>query len=156
MTIKKPLDMLTGLAILAVSLFLLTVGFALPEQGPDALGPRFFPLLLTGSMTVLSLAVILQSIDFSGKFQKGTAGRSEKNDPVAVKMQWAFVAFLGAYILLLPVLGYSFATFGFCFITMVLLGPKDKKSLCIDALMAAATSAALTYIFGHLLHLFLP
>lgn len=157
MTIKKPLDMLTGLAFLAASLFLLKICFDIPAQGPDALGPRFLPLIILVLMTVLSCIVVIQSFDFSKKAQiKETAVAKEENDPVAVKMQVAFIVFLGGYILLMPFLGYTFATFGFCFLAMTLLGPKNKKAVCINALMAGATALALTYIFGSLLHLFLP
>jgi hypothetical protein len=135
---------------------LLYVCHSLPEQGPDALGPRFFPLMLTSAMSALSMIVVMQSIDFSGTIRKKNVEKSEKKDPVAVKMQWIFIGLLAAYIGLMPVVGYSAATFGFCFLAMSLLGPRGKKSVCVNALMAAITSAALTYIFGHLLMLFLP
>ena len=156
MTIKKPLDMATGAALFAVSLVLLVVCFDLPEHGADALGPRFFPFMLTVAMSVLSLIIVFQSVDMSGAKRVKSDAKTIDRDPVAARMQWAFIGALGVYIIVLPYIGYIVATFCFCFLTMLLLGPIDKKSVFVSALMSAITSIALTYIFGHILKLFLP
>lgn len=155
MTIKKPLDLATGLFLLSGAIFMFNQSFAIRQARQIALGPTFFPRILLGVIIVLAVIMIFQS------FGKGTRTKTLSVEELAMEkqgyiLQWAFMGSLFLYIALMPVLSYLPATFLFCFCAMALLGKRTKKDLLIYAGASALTACGLMYIFGTLLSLFLP
>lgn len=156
MTIKKPLDLCTGIALLLGGLFMFMETFAIPGSNM-ALGPRIFPQVLYGAIIVLSLVMVGQSLALGPAETPNQAGPADPAERETMWLQWAYIAALFIYIAIMPLIGYGIATFGFCFVLMTLLGERRTlKSLCVYAALSGITAWSLVYIFGTLLRLFLP
>lgn len=117
-----------------------------------ALGPLFFPHILLSLITVFSCLLLAGSI-------KGGAALAAERQPLDVKTVVSRVVILGLtalYLLALPLLGYIPCTVAFLLICMIFLGRRTPRDLALYAGVAAAITLGLQYIFGSLLHLFLP
>ncbi len=146
---------------LIMSLILLASSFALYVEVGNidttmsyALGPVFFPKLLTGILALLSLILLIQSIDVTGR--KNWCAPIRVFDATAFSLRWSLVGVMLLYLLVLPLLGYTIATIPFLFVTMCLLGPRTPKNLVIYGITSVLVTMGLRYIFGTLLMLFLP
>lgn len=156
MFIKKKMD-----AAVAVAL-LLFMGFLYQQSADFSTGefstnsPQFFPLLMIGIISVLSLYLLITSIGFSGAQED-----KKKSEPIRFStgnsLQLAVIVLLALYIALLPVLTYIPATFLFLFVTMSLLGGKrEVRTLFLYGAVSALTTALLYVAFAVMLKLFLP
>lgn len=117
-----------------------------------ALGPLFFPNLLLSLITFFSCILLACSI-------RGGAAPVADRQPLDVKTLVARVVIVGMtalYLLVLPLLGYIPCTMAFLLICMVFLGKRTLRALAIYIVIAAVITLGLQYIFGSLLHLFLP
>ncbi|QGY41837.1 hypothetical protein GM415_17485 [Pseudodesulfovibrio cashew] len=119
-----------------------------------ALGPVFFPKILIYSLGVLSLVLMYQSVDFTGK--KNWCKAVAKFDANTMVLRWLLVGLTLLYLFLLPIISYVFATIPFLFLAMCLLGPRTPKKLITYGITSVAVTLALQYIFATLLKLFLP
>lgn len=149
----------TGDLIMAVALLGLSIALYIQIGNIDttmvyAMGPVFFPKILVYTLGGLSLLLIFQSVDFTGR--KNWCKSARAVDLNTVLLRWLLTGLVLLYLLLLPILGYVFATMPFLFLAMCLLGPLKPKNLLVYGITAVAVTLGLQYIFATLLKLFLP
>jgi hypothetical protein len=147
-------DLLMALAMLALSVALYIQSGEIDTTMIYALGPVFFPKILIGILAVLSLVLLYQSVDLTGR--KGWCQPVKKATANAFVLRWSLVALVLVYLVVLPLAGYVYATIPFLFAGMCLLGPLKPKDLAIYAVTSVAVALGLQYIFATLLKLFLP
>jgi len=147
-------DMLMALALFALSIALYVQAGEIDTTMMYAMGPVFFPKILIYILGGLSLLLMFQSVDITGK--KNWCKSTKKVDGNTVLLRWLLVGLVLVYLFLLPVLSYVYATIPFLFAAMCLLGPVKPKSLGLYAIVSVAVTLGLQYIFATLLKLFLP
>jgi len=147
-------DLLMGLALLGLSVALYIQTGKIDTTMVYALGPVFFPKLLIHLLGILSLLLLYQSVDITGK--KNWCKSARAVDYNSVLLRWLLVGLVLVYLFLLPVIGYVYATMPFLFLAMCLLGPLKPKNLITYGITSVAVTLGLQYIFATLLKLFLP
>lgn len=147
-------DLFMGLALLGFSVALYIQTGNIDTTMVYALGPVFFPKLLIYMLGILSLLLMYQSVDITGK--KNWCKSARAVDYNSVLLRWLLVGMVLVYLFLLPVIGYVYATMPFLFLAMCLLGPLKPKNLAVYGITAVAVTLGLQYIFATLLKLFLP
>jgi len=158
MTVKKPLELIVALVFFFGALFMLYQTTTFHSMDNMGLGARFFPRILFSTIAILSLVMLKGAVAWGAKAAEFDlrSVKKEKDPDDATHLQWGYIGVLFVYILVMPHIGYAISTFAFCFIVMLMLGPKTPKALCIDAALSAVSAWLLVYIFGSLLNLFLP
>ena len=63
---------------------------------------------------------------------------------------------LTAYLLVIPVLGFSIASLIFLFVLQVILMPRTPKSIALAAVVAVVFSFGLNWLFAEMFTVFLP
>lgn len=149
----------TGDLIMAVALFAFSIALYVQTGEIDttmvyAMGPVFFPKILVYTLGGLSLLLMFQSVDFTGR--KHWCAKARKTDANTVVLRWVLVGLTLIYLFILPIFGYVYATMPFLFAAMCLLGPVKPKNLATYAVVSVAVTLGLQYIFATLLKLFLP
>lgn len=147
-------DLFMGLALLGFSVALYIQTGNIDTTMVYALGPVFFPKLLIYMLGILSLLLMYQSVDITGK--KNWCKSARAVDYNSVLLRWLLVGMVLVYLFLLPVIGYVYATMPFLFLAMCLLGPLKPKNLITYGITSVAVTLGLQYIFATLLKLFLP
>ncbi len=157
MEIKKKMDM--GAAVF----LLLAMGFLYQQTTEFSSGlfstnsPQFFPLLMIGLISILSLCLLFSSISINDPAEKGPCQTNAFRLSSGMILQLFTVLFLGLYIVLLPILSYIPSTLLFLFLTMAALGgQRDFRTLATYFCISCITTGVLYFIFAHMLQLFLP
>ncbi len=156
MFIKKKKDAGASLALLLLMGFLYrrSEDFSIGDFSTNC--PQFFPLLMIGGISLLSLYLLFASIGFTAA-QHGGERCETFRFTTGTLLQLAVLALLGLYIALLPVISYVPATFLFLFLGMTLLGGRrDPRTLSLYGCISALTTALLYVAFAVMLKLFLP
>lgn len=156
MTIKKPADFYAAIALLAAMGAVYNQSLAVDTSMNIAMGPLFFPYMLMGAITLLSLCLVFKSVSFANPGAKSESKKEASTNREGLMLQVCTVLLLFGYVLLLPVLSYIPATFIFLLILMLLLGPRSPKHILISAITAGAVTGVLYGIFAKVLLLFLP
>ena len=151
MHIDSKKDFYAGLVLLVVvAIFIQETGKVEYVQHGD-LGPRFFPYLMSGFIGLLSLVLVWNSLSFGGQHERAT------QKPLRVtKEQLVFIGLFFVYVLAMPLLGYVPSTLLYLASSMIYLGKKSPRRYALYTLIAVAVTAAVYFIFVHLMMLFLP
>ncbi len=148
-------DFLTGVFILTTSLIIFYVVGTFPssEGIKHGGGPAAYPRLLAVLFAILGIILLLQSL----RVFRGRSWSNRENVPyVAEKGSWGSLLFiatlLGAYLLLLPSMGFILTTFGFLFGGILKLhGESLRVPSVIRALAIAGGTTVLIYVVFHLM-----
>lgn len=147
-------DGVAGLLLLALSILLAVQTRQIPRTPFLPLGAEFYPrvllaILAAGGLLLLALDILRQ------RRQEAPRETLPRFREIPPSIPAIFAAF-GAYVFLMPILGFLPATLAFVAVAQVLLGPHRPRDLPRIALVAVGT-ATLTYlIFERYLHVFLP
>ncbi len=153
MRIRKYNDFFLALLLLLGAGFFYCQTWFIREVMSFSMGPLIFPRVILALIALLSLAVMAQSVDFSG----AAAGRPEAPSRLSFcPERAATIGLLIAYVLVLPHLGYRTATIAFLILCMLLLGKRTPAAAAGYAALSAGVALSLEYVFGRLLQLFLP
>lgn len=153
-------DQLSGLVFLAFSIFMYAASFSIQTSTADALGPQFFPQIVSIVMGVLSVVLIFGSTRKNLREKAtGSAGTARKplkwNLPLILSM-----AMLIGYYFLLDAVGFVLLTIIYLFCQMYLLFPKgsfkEKKLLIISLCTSVLVPIAVYYLFYYGFQIFLP
>jgi putative tricarboxylic transport membrane protein len=149
-------DAVAGLICLAVSLVLLVISFDLPRLALVPVGPGFYPRIVLVFMAVVSLVLIVQDLHASRAPREPTT--AEKRGPGrAYGLVAAAFGIIGAYVLLLPMLGYRIATALFVGSLQAALDrPATLRQWVALAGLALATSGITYIVFERYLSVLLP
>ncbi|MDQ5850400.1 MAG: tripartite tricarboxylate transporter TctB family protein [Pseudomonadota bacterium] len=142
-------DRITGLAVLAASLFLFYLTLDLKTNPLVPIGPGFYPRIVLGITAVLAAALMV--FDFLG------AKQARKMEAINYGLVLAVFAIFGLYVGALPFIGFRIATFIFMAALQTTLDfPRNKKGWIVVAVTALVTTVVTYIVFEHYLHVLLP
>jgi hypothetical protein len=148
-------DGIAGLIGLAVSLALLPFAFGLPKLPIVPLGPGFYPTLVLSFMAAMSAALVLQ--DLLASRAAATPQTDAEQTPRTYGLVAAAFAITGAYVTLLPLLGFRIATALFvAAFQMTLELPRSLRQWVVLVAIALGTAAVTHLAFEHYLLVLLP
>ena len=147
-------DGITGLILLAISLVLLVQSFQLPSLPIVPVGPGFYPAIVLSFMAAASALLVLQ--DLLKRRVPAVAGASDAPRRNYRLVVIAF-AIVGAYVALLPLLGFRVATVLFVGALQAALGrPQTARQWIVLAAIALGTAAVSYFVFERYLLVLLP
>jgi putative tricarboxylic transport membrane protein len=147
-------DGIAGLVLLAISLVLLVKSFQLPSLPIVPVGPGFYPAIVLSFMAAASALLVLQDL-MRHRAPAGAGGRDAP--PRNYRLVVIAFAIVGAYVLLLPLLGYRVATVLFVGALQAALGrPRTARQWVVLAAIALGTAAVSYFIFERYLLVLLP
>ena len=141
-------DMLSGLFITALSIYIVTVSIPWGVYGPAGPGPAFFPLIYGGVMLLLGLALLGR-----GLLGRAMAARPDTGDAEGRRAALATWLALAASIPAMMVLGFlgGFSLFSLFMVKLIF-----KKPLLTSVIAAVAITGGLYLLFQVLLDIDLP
>ena len=141
--------LVAGVGLLALSVLLLTQVWGIRADGFSPEGPRFFPLIVLGLLTVLALVYLAQQVLAMGRGGEGhPAERFEHMLAAGV-----LVALLVVYAFVLNPLGYVVATSAFTFAAARTMGSRNVPR---DVVVSIGLSLVVYLVFTRALGVFLP
>ena len=147
-------DGIAGAICLALSLGLLVLTIGLPQPALVPVGPAFYPRIVLVAMAILSALLLAQDLAARRRLAADTASDAPRPDYRLVAQ--SFAAF-GAYVGLLPVVGYRVATVLFVAVLQALLDPpKTLRHWLRIAAIAVGTSIITHVVFEQYLLVLLP
>ena len=149
-------DGIAGLIGLAVSLTLLPFAYGLPKLPIVPIGPGFYPTLVLVFMAFVCALLVIQ--DVAAQRVEGVPAVDAGTQPQrAYGLVLAAFLIVGAYIVLLPQLGFRIATALFVAVFQVAIErPATVRQWAILATIAVATSAVTYFVFDQYLSVLLP
>ena len=143
-----PRDAWTGLAVLAASLFLFWLTLDLKDSPLVPIGPGFYPRIVLGVSALLAAALLVSAL----------LGKAEAPArPVNYGAVVLHFAVFGAYVYVLPGLGFRIATFLYVAAANALMAPpRGARQWLRVALMGVGTALFTYYAFEHWLTVLLP
>jgi hypothetical protein len=147
-------DGIAGLVLLAISLVLLVQSFQLPSLPIVPVGPGFYPAIVLSFMAAASALLVVQDVmKQRAPAEAGVSDAPRRNYRLVVI---AF-AIVGAYVALLPLLGFRVATVLFVGALQAALDrPKSARQWAVLAAIALGTAAVSYFIFERYLLVLLP
>jgi putative tricarboxylic transport membrane protein len=148
-------DAITGLVILAASLFLFWITLGLKRHPLVPVGPEFYPQLVLGATALLALLLVISDV------VRQRRARSLPSAPAA-RANYALVviafATFAAYVIALPYLGFRLATLAFLIaMPLALEPPRGARRRWVVVLVVALLATVITHlVFEHYLQVLLP
>jgi putative tricarboxylic transport membrane protein len=147
-------DGVAGLILLAISLVLLVQSFQLPSLPIVPVGPGFYPAIVLSFMAAASALLVLQDLTKRRALSAVGADEAPRRNYRLVVIAFAIV---GAYVALLPLLGFRVATVLFVGVLQAALGqPRTARQWAVLAAIAVGTAAVSYFIFERYLLVLLP
>ena len=147
---KLSKDGWTGLACLTASLVLFAFTIGLKDNPLVPIGPDFYPRILLGVTALLAAGVAMTSI--LAPAAAPTAAPSPNYRLVALCFATFFI-----YVLLLPVLGFRFATLIFLVALQIVIDPPTGTRRWTTVALVALITTGVTYVvFERYLSVLLP
>jgi putative tricarboxylic transport membrane protein len=147
-------DGIAGLILLAISLVLLIKSFQLPSLPIVPVGPGFYPAIVLSFMAAASALLVLQDVMKRRPTAAAGAGDAPSRNYLLVVIAFAIV---GAYVVLLPLVGFRVATVLFVGALQAALGrPRTARQWVVLAAIALGTAVASYFIFERYLLVLLP
>jgi hypothetical protein len=144
-------DGVAGLACLVGSLVLLWGSRGLPQPALVPIGPAFYPRILFGVTAALSALLVVMDLWGRGRARRPPTG------PVSYRLVVLTFLIFGAYVFLLPLLGYRVGTFLFVAVLQATLEPpRSARGVALVAAVALGTMLVTYYVFEAYLHVLLP
>jgi len=146
-------DGIAGLVLLAISLALLVQSFKLPSLPIVPIGPGFYPGIVLTFMAAASALLVLQDV-MRRPARAAPDEATPRRNYRAVVIAFAIV---GAYLVLLPLLGFRLATLLFVGVLQAALGrPRSARDWAVLVAIAVGTAAASYLVFERYLLVLLP
>jgi putative tricarboxylic transport membrane protein len=150
-------DAVTGLVVLATSLFLFWATLGLKRHPLVPVGPEFYPQLVLGVTALLALLLVVSDVIAHRRARTATP------PPVStVRANYALVviafAIFAIYVIALPYLGFRVATFAFLVsMPLALQPPRGARRQWMVVLSVALVATVLIYLaFESYLQVLLP
>ena len=147
-------DGITGLILLAVSLVLLVQSFQLPSLPIVPIGPGFYPAIVLSFMAGASALLVAQDL-----LRQPAGAPAGATEPPRRNYRLVVIAFavVGAYVVLLPLIGFRLATVLFVATLQAALGrPRTARGWAVLAAIALGTAAVSYFVFERYLLVLLP
>ncbi len=147
-------DGIAGLILLVVSLVLLVQSFQLPSLPIVPVGPGFYPAIVLSFMAAASALLVVQDVLQQRVRAPADASAAPRRNYRLVVIAFAIV---GAYVALLPLLGFRVATMLFVGTLQAALDrPKSARQWAVLAAIALGTAAVSYFVFERYLLVLLP
>jgi putative tricarboxylic transport membrane protein len=147
-------DGIAGLVLLAISLVLLVQSSQLPSLPIVPVGPGFYPAIVLSFMAAASALLVVQDVMKQRAPAEAAVGDAPRRNYRLVVIAFAIV---GAYVALLPLLGFRLATVLFVGTLQAALDrPKSARQWAVLAAIALGTAAVSYFIFERYLMVLLP
>jgi putative tricarboxylic transport membrane protein len=147
-------DGVAGLILLAISLVLLVKSFQLPSLPIVPVGPGFYPAIVLSFMAAASTLLVLQDLLNRRPAAAASAGEAPRRNYRLVVIAFAIV---GAYVVLLPLVGFRVATVLFVGALQAALGrPQAARQWGVLAAIALGTAMVSYFVFERYLLVLLP
>lgn len=150
-------DGVAGLVLLALSLWLYRHTAEIPRPPFVPLGPDFYPRVLLGVLAGLSLALV--GAGFLNRRGGQTLGVLPRGGACALsRYRDVFLTYsvFGAYVVLVPLLGFRTSTTLFVALLSWSLGPKTVRHAILSLVTGLGLAAAVHLVFEVYLRLLLP
>jgi hypothetical protein len=148
--------LLSYLVLLLASIGLFLSANAIAESRFEKLGAGAFPKIVFVGLAIVSGIAIIDSV----RKIPGTAyGRFMTQTAAWVRRRYLVFVCLGAltaYLLAIPLLGFSIASLIFLLGLQVILMPRTVKSIVIATIIALVFSYGLNWLFAEVFNVFLP
>ena len=147
-------DGIAGLILLVVSLVLLVQSFQLPSLPIVPVGPGFYPAIVLSFMAAASALLVVQDVIKHRAPAEAVVSDAPRRNYRLVVIAFAIV---GAYVALLPLLGFRIATVLFVGALQAALDrPKSARQWAVLAAIALGTAAVSYIVFERYLLVLLP
>ena len=150
-------DAVTGLVVLATSLFLFWATLGLERHPLVPVGPEFYPQLVLGVTAFLALLLVVSDV-IANRRARVTPARSVSTARPNYKLVVSAFAIFALYVIALPYLGFRLASFAFLIAMPVTFEPPSAhRRRWLVVFLVALVATVLTYlIFNNYLHVLLP
>lgn len=148
--------LLSYVLILVASISLFLAAAAIPTSRFERLGAGAFPKIVFAG---IALAALIAIIDALRKIPAGSYGQFARQTAAWTKRRYlVFVtlATLAVYLILIPLVGFSIASFVFILGLELVLMPRRPVTLLIAIIVAAVFSFGLNWLFAEVFTVFLP
>lgn len=146
-------DGIAGLILAGISLVLFVQSLGLPHLPIVPVGPGFYPRIVLGFLGLASLALVVQD----AMAQRATRAERAAGEPRNYRLVLALFAVFGAYVALMPSIGFRVATFAFVAAVQALLDPpRSAAQWAVLAAVALGTVTATYLVFETYLLVLLP
>ncbi len=143
-------DGVAGLVLLGISLVLLYQSFGLPHIPIVPVGPGFYPRIVLGFLALTSAALVVQDL-------MRRRAPAQRGEPRRYGLVVALFAIFGAYVGLMPWLGFRISTTLFVAAAQIALErPRTSAQWVVVAAVALGTVAATYLVFEGYLLVLLP
>jgi putative tricarboxylic transport membrane protein len=151
-------DGIAGLIGLAVSLALLPFAFGLPKLPIVPVGPGFYPALVLTFLVIVSGLLVVQDVFVQRRMVPATAPATAADQPKrAYGLVAAAFALTGAYIGMMPLLGFRISTALYVGLFQLVLERPASAQQWVRLVTLAVGTAVITYFaFEHYLFVLLP
>jgi putative tricarboxylic transport membrane protein len=140
-------NLIAGCVLLTCSLAYGFLTIQLPDRGlPNTPGPAFFPWLITGLLTILSAALLVQGL-------RGHGGSAQAAPSPVTPRGWLALGVFVVYLFLLPMLGFVTASIPFFAVLTLLYGQQNRV---LVVLTAVAVPVLLFVVFRYGFQMLLP
>jgi len=147
-------DGIAGLILLGLSLLLFSNSFTLPYLPIVPVGPGFYPRIVLGFLALASLMLVAQDWLKRRRTAVVTPGSGDRRN---YQLGAALFAAVGAYVWLLPLLGFRLATALFIAAAQIILDfPLTARAWMVVAVVALATTLTTYAVFNSYLLVLLP
>jgi Mn2+/Fe2+ NRAMP family transporter len=148
-------DAITGLVVLATSLFLFWATFGLERHPLVPVGPEFYPRLVLGATAFLALLLVVSDVVAHRRAQVAPAAPTARANYTLVVIAFAIFAI---YVIALPYLGFRVATFAFLVAMPLALQPaRGVRRRWIVVFVIALVATIVIYLaFDSYLQVLLP
>lgn len=148
--------LLSYLLILFASVALFFSATAIPTSRFETLGAGAFPKIVFSAIALLSLVAI---VDAMRKIPLDAYARFGALSRNWIRRRYLVFILLGAlalYIVAIPFLGFTIASFIFIFAVLVILMPRRIQTIIAAMVIALVFSAGLNWLFAEVFNVFLP
>lgn len=148
--------LISYVVVMAAAVYLFFDARGLPTSRWEVLGAGAFPQLVFAVLALLAATAAVGSL-------KTLGAAAFAGFPGAV-VEWLrtrylvvlVLALFGLYLIVLPLAGFSLATFGFLMVTLLLLSPRTPLAILTALIIAAVFSFGLNLLFAEVFNVFLP
>lgn len=147
---------LSYIVLLVASVALFIAAGQIPSSMFETLGAGAFPRFVFAAIFLVALVAVIDSLRKIPRTAWGRLGGELRRCIISRYLVVTCFALFVAYLLLLPVLGFSIASFAFVFAMQFILMPRSPVTLVIALLIALVFSFGLNLLFADVFNVFLP
>ena len=147
MTAKKK-NIITSVLFLAFGAFVFYEASGIKHVMKNDVGSAFFPQIIAGAMIVVALIRLVMAL----REEEKEAKASDSD----LKGGWETILLLCAYVLAFQPVGFILDTVVFLFLEMLVLTPKEKRSLPLLGILSVATPLVIYTLFVYVINTPLP